>query len=293
MRLGLRVLFSPLAALPLVLLLGSCGGDDDASSPATASEAGPPDAHPSDAPSSSTDGPAVPTQGPFGEISFTDVKGAGGFLTAGFYENTAQAANGCTTTAIGACTIATCDPNADATPPPLPQAGIVFFSGGTLPEAGLGLVPQDGGVYGTAQHDSPLFAAGDMLQAKATGGDVPAFSGTVVGPAAVTLTAPVADGGRHQIDTSSELPVAWTGGETGATVAVQLVAFKGSTPISIGCRFDAAAGSGTVPKAVIAQLAGSTGSLYVSQLRASSLDAGRFAVRLVAAVEVTSLAEYR
>jgi hypothetical protein len=92
----------------------------------------------------------------------------------------------------------------------------------------------------------------------ASGATVPAFGPeSLVSPSLIVLAQPAADSsGNYTIVTSADVPVAWTGGQSGDTVIVQGLDSTGTT--SFSCYWDATAGQGTIPHAVLAPLAGQT-----------------------------------
>jgi hypothetical protein len=151
-----------------------------------------------------------------------------------------------------------------ATAAGMASAGTVTVTGATVP---ISMTPISPGIYNTGELSSPLFAAGDTLVLSATGGDVPAFSNVqVVAPAGVVVTEPVEVANYYMIDTTADLALAWTGGETGLQV---YFTFQGSesnnTPIDVTVSFDSTLHAGTVPKGMLSELVGTTNGLISAQ----------------------------
>lgn len=109
--------------------------------------------------------------------------------------------------------------------------------------------------YYAAQFATRPFAGGDTIEITATGGVVDGFSGSIVAPSDITLTAPVATGTppSYPVSSDSDLVLSWTGGSAGALVAVDIFpASSSSTHYQrVLCTFDAAGGTGTIPASVL------------------------------------------
>jgi hypothetical protein len=149
------------------------------------------------------------------------------------------------------------------------SAGTVTVTGATVP---ISITPTIAGVY-RAVGNSPLFATGDTLVLSATGGDVPAFSNVqVVAPAGVVVTAPVEVADVYTIDTTADLPLAWTGGETG--VIVVFIFADSSNQVQIDIPFDSTLHAGTVPKGMLSKLASLGGYLIAQTSRSTQIDEG-------------------
>jgi hypothetical protein len=117
------------------------------------------------------------------------------------------------------------------------------------------LTPDAQGHYQTQPLMEHLWTPGSTITIEATGGAVPAFSGSVVAPGDVTITAPVPlPNDQHLVlSRASDLEVTWTGDTAGE------VAF-GATPADTMrggayCRFPASAGRAVVKASVLAKLA--------------------------------------
>ena len=153
-----------------------------------------------------------------------------------------------------------------STSPAAVSAGTLTISGGNL-GSGIAVMPDSTNAYNYTAA-SAMFSAGQTLTVSASGGTVPAFGPeSVVAPPAPVLTAPASNGGSYTIPTSSDLTVTWTGGQAGAQVLVEGTN-TGTPQDYFSCIWDGAAGQGTVPRAVLAGLAGtSNGYIIWGQIR--------------------------
>ena len=174
---------------------------------------------------------------------------------------------GCKLEVAGACTTIVCDftNGGDVAPPPgaFQSAGAITITGTTPPFA----LDFDGGmmqylVTPKVPNDKLLFAGGDLITVTAAGGDVPAFSGSVVAPTPLTVTSPTLGG--VTVDTTKDLVFTWTGSSVGkASFYVSTTTTTGGTVTSsswAGCAFDASASTGTIPKAALAKLEKTSGT---------------------------------
>jgi hypothetical protein len=147
----------------------------------------------------------------------------------------------------------------------------------------------------------PLFngawPAGQTVHIQAAGGDVPAFSGDVLAPQALTVTTPYGGtfGTRQPLagglSKGADLALAWT--PTSSSVKVTALLYEnyaGAThpaAISISCTFDGSLGAGTIPSSALRDLsttpATQGGPLTTLELTPSStlhLQDGTYAIRL-------------
>ncbi|MEA2751805.1 MAG: hypothetical protein QOI41_5948 [Myxococcales bacterium] len=170
-----------------------------------------------------------------------------------------------TQTTMGACT-ATVIPT-----PPSSEAGtpmaVAGLNAGTLTITGTGMpastmlaygpVASQQGVpgYTAAGGSTELFAAGDTMTVSGAGGaDLPAFAGqSLVTPTQVAVTAPACTGTCPDLDRTQDLIVAWTGAGAGKVV-VTFETISDTQAVLLQCRFDATAGTGTVPAALLGKL---------------------------------------
>ena len=166
-------------------------------------------------------------------LSFSNDPGGGDFFGA-FYATAEQANDGCQTTKSGSCVVSTC---AAVAPQTLANAGTLSL--------------QIGSTSATASQTAeniyfltPIsFAAGDVLAVSNSGGDVPKFSAQITSPGAITISTAT----PSAISTSQDFTIAWSGGESGASVAVGIARQGFNEALSVSCKFDATAGSGTFP----------------------------------------------
>ena len=207
-------------------------------------------------------------------------------------------------TTVGACEVsALCDLPLPDTSCNSPNAGaVVVEDDGDAGSSTSQLAPNPpnsaplqwgggGGWYPLSYFGYPPFVGGDFLTVTAEGGVMPGFGARLVVPSYVTLIAPAPpyDGGSHGdqvVATSSDFVVSWSGGETDATVHVVLTAWQNSpapNTFVVDCAFAGPAGEGVVPRAALSSLKGrSPGRLVVYQQRLSTVQAGTFAVQVVA-----------
>jgi hypothetical protein len=155
-----------------------------------------------------------------------------------------------------------------ATAAGMASAGTVTVTNATVTTS---LTSTSPGVYSAAS-SSPLFATGDTLVLAATGGDIPAFSNVqVVAPAGVVVTAPVEVANVYMIDTTADLPLAWTGGANGVPVYFEFTGSDSNNKhMNVTMSFDSTLHSGTFPKGMLSQLAGSKDGFLSAQTNAST-----------------------
>jgi hypothetical protein len=210
------------------------------------------------------------------------------------------AGDACTTPqSFGASCIAiTCSPLPLDAGVTYPTAGTLTLTGGIF-DAGINVAPVGEGVYAYSQPTATSsFAPGDILGVAASGGAVPAFSQTIVGPGCVTLTPPSMGDAGTSVSTGQDLTLTWSGNEPGAQVF--LIAFASpSTPTAqttqteIACSFDAALGTGTIPQAALAALNGGThGVLAWGQYQTKDFVAGSQKMRLMASCQAGVNAQF-
>ena len=114
----------------------------------------------------------------------------------------------CTNTVLGECTLSVCTLITTRV-----SAGTVTI---TAPSATFTLEPNDNNFYPFQNAGGALLQAGESMEVEATGADVPAFSGSVVGPALVEVSQPDLTGlAELGLDPSADLPITWTGGTVG------------------------------------------------------------------------------
>jgi hypothetical protein len=181
--------------------------------------------------------------------------------------------SGCTGTTSGACTYFSC--SSSTTPVGL-SAGTLVISGGSIPTS-VTISPDADNMY-SYEAQGALFTAGQTLSVSASGATVPAFGPvSLVAPGLPILVSPANVGGTYTIPTSVDLAVAWSGGEAGAVMMLEGT-LQGSLNY-FECEWDASAGAGVVPQAVLAGLAGQSSAVLIyGQSTATSFTAGGYSV---------------
>ncbi len=198
-----------------------------------------------------------------------------GFVLANFFEIPSGFPD-CTRSTIGSCTISNCALAADAGMPPdggRVGAGVVSLSG--LADGGVTLMPMELGYQATIS--GAVFIPGGTIGVSTTGATVPAFTAQVTAPSGATLTAPVCTQSTcPAISKATGLTVTWSGGA--GTVAIEVLA--GSEQVN--CEYPAAAGTATIPPAVLASLPAGMASLFFNTVNATTVQAGQFPVKFTA-----------
>jgi hypothetical protein len=188
----------------------------------------------------------------------------GGFVR---YADAVAPANGimCTASTIGDCLVSACTITEVADPgtPPVGtvlDAGLLTVTGAGASKAALkfGTVSpkstQPG--YPAVSADKQFFSGGDSIELVGAGGaDLPAFKAQkLIAPNEIVLTAPACSGAScPDVDRSKDLTVAWTAGGAG-NLKASFETVGDTATAYVFCTFEAAAGTGTVPKAALAQL---------------------------------------
>jgi hypothetical protein len=178
----------------------------------------------------------------------------------------------CAVTAVGPCQVI-----------PACTGSTTAVSAGTVAISGLGaaiaLSPDGNNRYlSTVSTGQPIFVGGEHLTATVTGATAPGFSATLTAPTRPTVTSPSAPaaGGQLALARSSDFAVHWTGGS--AQVWVTLV----SAHTTLVCSFDASAGSGTIPAAIMGMLDAGSGSFGASSFATSEMIVGDYDMRFEA-----------
>jgi hypothetical protein len=217
-----------------------------------------------------------PTWGPFsGPTGTLDVTGNAVVYTAlAVFEETIPPPSTCATAAtFGACTVsAGC--TGGAPPSKFPQAGRLHFALGT---GSINLDPQANGWYGYSDISAPApWGPGDSLAVTAEGGDIPAFSASVVSPAPVQ----VADFGLT-IDRHAPLVVRWTGNSPGwVTANLQWNNYAGQ----IRCSMRASAGVLVIPQEALALAGAGPGTMNIFDENVTTITAGKYTVLMSATI---------
>jgi hypothetical protein len=104
-----------------------------------------------------------------------------------------------------------------------------------------------------------------MITAKASGGDVPAFTLSTPAPALLGLVSPMSTGLMLDVSTSQDFTLTWSGTSNDK---VQVALFNLATPPSpevvVECTFDASAGTGTVPVSLMSKLPKGQGEILAT-----------------------------
>ncbi|HEX3901269.1 MAG TPA: hypothetical protein VH853_00360 [Polyangia bacterium] len=199
----------------------------------------------------------------------------------------------CNLRTFGPCVVTTTDCAIPPQPCARPQAGKLTLE--FADRSSLVLSPNPDGTYTQTNlfdTGATLFAPGDLLTVTAAGsGDVPPFSLAVHAPGCLALSqptlAPPPDGsafglpGTYTISRSQDLSLVWTGGETDATVGVDLISYsKYGDVVDLSCSFPATDGRGTIPQQALSSLeAGQMGgNLTIYQQSSASAQVGTFGV---------------
>lgn len=192
-----------------------------------------------------------------------------------FFSDTTQANQGCIVTSSGACLVYDCP-----SPPPTTMnqgAGTLTITGGPLGQTGT-TIPQSNPYYFYTYGKG--LVKGDVLGVSASGGQVPAFGPkTVTMPGVITLTSPP---NPATIATSSDVTATWSNGETGASTVIELTADLNGKTWAVYCTFDAATGTGTIPKALLGPMKGLSGNVFWGQEHDVFFTAGQYPLQLTA-----------
>ncbi len=142
------------------------------------------------------------------------------------------------------------------------SAGTVQLTGGAKT---IKLTPANDATYTTTQSSTAsLWTGGETLTLSADGGPdgaVPAFSTTVVAPSKITITSPALPSSSGSMNVPRNAP--WIGTWSGASSGSVVIYFDvtdGANAYTATCKFDASAGTGTVPAAAFASFPAGSGS---------------------------------
>ena len=185
-------------------------------------------------------------------------------------------ASGCSVAPIAGCRLETCTAQG-APPPALAHAGVIAVGGGLYP---LVLQPDQGGVYGPvastpASDGGPmsLWTGGEELSVASTGGAVPPFNVSVVAPRQLSVATPL----PTKIARDADLAFEWSGASAGR-VTIDVNATAAATAYYLECKFDVAAGAGSLPKEALAALPAGVGVLTVSSVTRAQVSDGAWTV---------------
>ena len=214
-----------------------------------------------------------------------------GTVAAAFVREQTDPFLGCQRRSFGACSAHfDCQPVRVDTPDlaTSPDLGVALYaSAGDISVQGLGtpvtlLLMTTGmfaGQYNVFQQYMPLFSGGEVLQIRAAGGEVPAFSAQVTAPASPVITSP--SRGAATVSRMQDLSLAWTGGGAGE-LRVSLSVSQMTGTSGIDCAFPASLGAAAVPKAALQMLPAGSGLLSLSAVAESDLFTGGWQVSVTA-----------
>ncbi len=238
-----------------------CGGNL-----ASGDDAGPKKDATSDAP--------TPDAGFVSSLTFENVNGQGGqgVFFGRFFATAQQANGGCTTTKTGNCSTYMCPSTGPQT---LSSAGTLTLTVGSSTST----VTQN--ANGDYSSTTSAFAGGDVLGVSASGGDVPAFGAQTVTSPGMIIVSPAPP---STISTAQDLTFTWSSGEPGASVLVAIARQGFNASESVGCTFDAIAGTGTIPQAQLAAISSGSpsGEILIGQERKTTFSSGTFVIDLAA-----------
>jgi hypothetical protein len=180
---------------------------------------------------------------------------------------TLNAVSSCTDSVVGSCDVYVCQAPAPTT----------YASGGTVTISGLSqavtMAPSVGKTYTPYTAQQALYAGGETINISAPGADAPAFTVAVTTPTRATITSPAKPaGGALIIDRTQDLVASWTGG--GAGKVYLYVTGPATSSSNIVCRFEASAGTGSIPSAALAMLPAGMGSFTSTSVSVDTVDKG-------------------
>jgi hypothetical protein len=184
----------------------------------------------------------------------------------------------CTSQPQGGCEIQVCVDNTQ----PFASAGTITVTGAAVPVL---LAPKPDNTYGQLTMPQPLFDGGEHLTVSSTGGDIPAFSATVVPAGHVSITSP--DPNAYLLVPKADgLTVTWTGSGSGD---LEIILASGvETTTSLRCLFPIAAGTGTIPASALAGLpAGTQGIFLMAAIGRTEHVVGDWSIRIGTSFEAT------
>jgi len=184
---------------------------------------------------------------------FLDYGGKGNPIPDGFSRGNSKA-TACTKRKSGTCELVSCkliaDPGQTLAVPQYVPAGEITVkrsSGGELD-----LKPDVQNTYNSSLPVSGPANAGETVEIAGTGGTVPAFTEKLSFASAVSPVSP-----KMEAVAGHDVEIAWTGGSVGTVVLSGETGTEEQGFIAkLTCRFDAAAGKGTIPGGVLAGLSG-------------------------------------
>lgn len=255
---------------------------------ACSTEASAPPPSPTPAPTASSTGTADPPKNEpapearkSGEVRLLTYFGGEALVRATFTADPKAQPSGCTSQKSGTCELLDCESPAAARTG-LVGAGQVEVYGGT-PSVSITVEPQSN-VY-AATKPAPVgksFVPATRVVMRATGGDVPAFDGTVDFPAVAKMTAPALGA---KLPRSADVSLDWTGGPAGAVLEIELSGRTAERALKVTCAYPADAGTGKIPTALLAKLPAGSAEIASYTYGKGSVAAGSFDVVTLAGSE--------
>lgn len=211
---------------------------------------------------------------------------------------TSSSSSNCQSTSMPPCHAVTCQPS-EAGPPPTdplapPNAGRIDVTGANLHDAGV-LLPNGQGRYEIVYGDHSVFSGGESIlfswagQSKPVAGPAP---GQIVltAPHRPAMTTPFSDG--MKIPRNADFVLTWSNPSGQTSLAkVGVLMSRSTSPgnyTSVSCNFDALAGSGTVPAALLGMLSAGEGLYQISITSEITTQLATWKVRGVATTTSTS-----
>lgn len=184
---------------------------------------------------------------------FIDYGSKGEDIPDGFSRGNSKATE-CTKRKAGACELVSCkliaDPGQSLAVPQYVPAGDITVKRSSGGELDLHPSVQD--TYNASLPVEGTAKAGETVEVTSTGGAVPAFTESIPFSSAVTPAMT-----KLEVAAGHDAEIAWTGGSAGTVVASGEAGAEEKAFIAkLTCRFDAAAGKGTIPGSILAALAG-------------------------------------
>jgi hypothetical protein len=234
------------------------------------------------------------TNGYHGQVVFAAFHFIGSALFyANFYDpNHPSPPSPCTSIAYGPCNVTECPLGDGAAVPSVwtePHAGSITASGG---DAGFSMTinPDANGQYVPPLPKGPSLSGGELLEFKATGGDVPAFDETVENPLVFLLSEPaLPDGGAPlSVGRSQDLKLVWTRGIPDGLFLVQASGRNAATAsVTFACSVTADKGTMTIPSAALSRMPGQT-PLQIFTVRQHLFKTGAYDVTILVGTDVTT-----
>lgn len=218
--------------------------------------------------------------------------------SAGFWRSSVSSntPSPCEVQTYGACTVTTCPSTPPDPPPPptvaAPGAGTLSLTAAAASYAKT-LNPDAGyGAYGADIDTTVDFLGGESVSISAAGGEIPAFSGTVVMPVPLSITTvlPARDtNGSIPFRVAEDLVLEVSGGMPDVVVQVdgRTGISGGPTKSSLSCFVESESGTLTIPSEALTPL-GTSAFVVLYTLRRSSLITGDYDILVVFGTNVNA-----